>query len=340
MLDDANYIKGLDKSGALGVIAGQAAQFKHHFEPVAIQKPANIVVAGMGGSALAAEFIKCWLAGQLSVPVTITRDYNLPGFVGPNTLVIASSYSGNTEETMSAYTQAKAKQAQIVVIAAGGKLVELAKADGLPVLYLPAGMQPRMSTFYGVRALATVLEQAGLAANLLSELEATADWLAPEAAKWIQAVPQASNPAKQSAATVAGKVPVVYAGPALSFAAMKWKIDLNENAKQAAFYNYLPEMNHNEFSSWSFPKDKPLQPIELTSNLDVERISKRWAAMNQILAGQMPEPIVVKAAGKNQLQQLAWTAVLGDFISLYTAFLNGIDPTPVDLIEQLKKELI
>ena len=151
--------------------------------------------------------------------------------------------------------------------------------------------------------------------------------------------PTPSNQAKQIAERLLGKLVVVYGGPRLAMPTMKWKIDLNENAKNLAFFNVLPELDHNEFTGWLNPRDKAIAVIELQSSLDRPRINRRFELSNRLLSGHMPEPIIVTAQGVTHLEQMIWVIILGDFVSAYLAFLNGIDPTPVDLVEQLKKDL-
>jgi glucose/mannose-6-phosphate isomerase len=351
MLDQADFIARYDKHDALGVVAGQPAQLRHEYTGVSVSGITSIhqvVVAGMGGSALAAEFVKNWASDQLKVPLIIVRDYHLPAFVDKHTLVIASSYSGNTEETLSALTEAEQRGAQIVVMAAGGKLLEQAKAKGHahlrtvppghPHLDLPGGLQPRMAVLYGVRALTTLLEALDMVYGLSAELTAAAHWVEPQLKAWTADVPMADNPAKQIASELVGHPMVVYGGPTLMLPAMKWKIDANENAKNLAFYNYLPEFNHNEFLGWGHPERSGIKVIELRSSLDHPQVQKRFEVTNKLRSAQFA-PIEVHAQGKTKLEQMLWALILGDFVMVYLAFLNGIDPTPVDLIEKFKTEL-
>lgn len=341
MLDDDKYVHNLDKGNALGIIAGQLGQLQQQFD---FELPAfgginNLVVAGMGGSALDAEFIRSWTSDKLKLPITIVRDYQLPAFVGPASLVVVSSYSGNTEETLACLEDALNKHANVVVISAGGELQERAEASKLPYINLPSGYQPRMAVLFGVKALSVLFEKLGLASGLSAELEAAAESVRPAIAEWTAETPSDKNQAKQIATELLGAAVVVYGGPTLAFAATKWKIDINENSKNAAFYYHLPEFSHNEFQGWLFPPSKQFKVVELQSDLDVPHINKRFEVSNRLLSGKMPTPIIVKAVGKTKLEQLLWAIILGDFVSAYLAFLNGIDPTPVDLVEKLKKEL-
>lgn len=341
MLDDLKYIHDRDASDALGIAEKQWQQLEHTFEfDLRVENIQNIVFAGMGGSALAALISVTWPG--YNVPFEITRDYSIPTYVGPNTLFIASSYSGNTEETLSALEQAKEKHAQIVIMASGGKLQQIAEQEAIPFALLPQANQPRFAALYGLKAVVTILEKAGLVATAEAEktLHETASFLKEQTAQWAPTVPTKDNVAKQLALECIGKSPVIYAGPELFPAAYKWKISFNENAKNVAWCNQYPEFNHNEFLGWtSHPVDKPYAVIDLRSNLEHPRVQKRFEVSERLLSGKRPAPHVVNAVGEGLLEQLLWTMALGDFVSLYTALLNGLNPTPVDLIEKFKKAL-
>jgi glucose/mannose-6-phosphate isomerase len=343
MLDDLKYIHEKDSADALGIAEKQGEQLLKQFElqgnsqftPVT-----NVVYAGMGGSALAAQMAKTWPA--LSLPFEVVRDYNLPAYVGSDTLVICASYSGNTEETLSALNEAEIKSAQIAVIAGGGKLQAAAEENNYPFIQLPKAAQPRYAVLYNFKALLDILQAAGLVKGeeVTPALEKAAAFLNNATAAWLPTVPTASNPAKQLAQELMGKSVVVYGGPKLYPAAYKWKISFNENAKQVAWVGALPEFNHNEFIGWSKqPVDKPYAVIDLRSNLEHPRVQKRFEVSARLLSGMRPEPHVVEAQGDDILEQLLWTVAYGDFVSLYLGLLNGLDPAPVDLVEKFKKAL-
>ncbi len=341
MLDDLKYIAAKDSADAFGVAEKAPAQLNYEFDLTAIEdRFDNVVVAGMGGSALGAGLFLNWTQPRL--PVVINRQYEIPGFVGEKTLFIASSYSGNTEETLAAFEAALARGARVVVMASGGQLLARARELGLDLLELPAGIQPRMAVFYQVKALATLFDRVAAfgAGDLAEQVQACSGFLAEAAQSWRPDVVTKANPAKQLAAEIAGKTPVIYAGPRLSAAAYKWKISFNETSKNLAFYNQLPEFNHNEIMGWtSHPVEKPFQPIELISSFEHERVKRRFELSNRLLSGMMPHPITVEAEGESLLGQILWSVLLGDFTSLYLAMLNGVDPTPVKTIEKLKLEL-
>jgi len=342
MLDEADFITRYDKEDALGVMGRLPEQLAHTFPEVrdldSLKGAANIVLAGMGGSAQPGEFIKTWLGHKLPVPFVIVRDYILPEFVGPSTLAIISSYSGNTEETLSALKEAEKRGAKIVIMASGGELLDIAKEKDFPFMQLPSAYQPRMAVLYAVKALASLVEHLGLVDGAIVEMEAAGKWLQAEMQAWAAKVPTADNQAKQIAQELVGHPIVVYAGPVMAFAAMKWKIAFNENAKNIAFYNYFPELNHNEFIGWGHPEKHGLKVVELRSSFDHPRVRERFDVTNRLLSSRFA-PIQVEAKGVIPLEHLVWTIGLGEFAATYLAILNQIDPTPVDLVEQFKAEL-
>lgn len=341
MLDDLKMIHERDADDALGVADKQWQQLQQDYK---LELPefsgiTNVVLAGMGGSALPAVFLRSW-PGTL-VPFEIVRDYALPAYVDEHTLFISSSYSGNTEETLTALAEAETRGAQVVVIAAGGKLAEQAQSKKYPLFSIPGGIQPRMSSFYFLAAFVQLLEPLGLVPKGSgAELRAAGDWLKGQTASWRPEVPTKSNPAKQLALELIGKSVVVYSGPKLFPAANKFKICLNENAKNVAWVNQYPEFNHNEFIGWtSHPVDKPYAVVEIRSSLENERVQKRFVVTERLLSGQRPAPEVVVPEGETLLQQLLWASNFADFASLYVALLNGLNPTPVALVEKLKQLL-
>lgn len=343
MLDDLKMIHERDSQDALGVAEKQWQQYLHSFDfkwepPRPIQ---DIAMAGMGGSGLAAKAYK--VAGDLQVPFDIIQDYDLPDYADEYTLLICSSYSGNTEETLSVFEQAVGKGSSgpmVVVIASGGKLLERAKEEGLPYAQLPTGYQPRFTFGYQFRALAEIFAATPLKDGEVPLIEAAAKKLENRIKPWTATVPTKDNLAKQIALDVIGKSVVVYAGPQLWPAAYKWKISFNENAKHIAWAGQLPEFNHNEILGWTKqPTEKPYAVIDLRSKLEHPRVQKRFEVTERLLSGMRPSPIVVEAEGGDLLEQLLSTIALGDFVSLYTALLNGLNPTPVDLITKLKNEL-
>ena len=341
MIDDLQKIHERDPGDALGFAEKQWQQLEHVFE---VDEPkldvTNIVYAGMGGSALAALVSRSWPGYQ--IPFEVVRDYNIPAYVSDKTFFIGASISGNTEEALSAVAEAETKGAKIALIASGGRMQEIAAEKGYPFILLPKVSQPRYGVLYNLKGLVTLLEKAGLLAAdaAEAELHRTATYLRDTIQNWVPTVPTKDNLAKQIALECMGKSVVIYAGPKLAPAAYKWKISFNENGKQIAWWNQYSEFNHNEFLGWTEqPEQKPYAVIDLRSNLEHPQIQKRFVISDKLLSGRRPSPIVVEAKGDTLLEQMLTTIALGDFVSLYTAILGNINPTPVDLIEKLKKEL-
>lgn len=339
MLDDLKRIHERDSQDALGMVERQWQQLSQDFEFEQPKvKASNIVYAGMGSSALAAAFIRQWALPTL--PMEIVRQYDIPHYVSAKTYFIAASYSGNTEETIQAVAQAEVRGAQIAVITAGGKLAATARDKGYPLIILPKVTQARFALLYNLKALVLLLSSAGLLANeqAVSELEKTAKLAQKKLHSWLPTVPAAKNQAKQIALEVIGKSAVIYSGSLMAPAAYKWKIGFNENAKHVAWINQLPEFNHNEFMGWTKqPVHKPYAVIDIRSKLDNPRVTKRFELTERLLSGLRPAPIIVEPEGKSLLEQLLWTMALGDFVTIYTGLLNGLDPGPVEQVEKFKK---
>lgn len=345
MLDDQNLIQQRDPQDALGVAAHQAHQVAWQAEVMYPEHDGRnieqVIVTGMGGSALAALLVKAWLKDVLRVPFEVVRSYELPHYVDRNTLVIASSYSGNTEETVSALAMAQAKAAQTAVLASGGTLIESAHEQNLCFVELPGGLQPRMAVPYNLRGLVRLLGHFdvidGMYYDKLAELEG---FLEHAVSEWGADVPTEHNYAKQLALKAVGKTPVFYAGSLMAPVAYKWKISWNENAKNVSFWNEYPEFNHNEFMGWtSHPVDKPFAVFDLISSFEHPQILKRFDVSDQLLSGRRPKAEIVSLVGETPLAQMLWASILADYVSIYVAILNGVNPTPVDLIEKLKKAL-
>ncbi len=340
VLDDLKMIHDRDKQDALGVAEKQWQQLEHRFNvPKQTNQITEVVYAGMGGSPLGAELYKTWPGAN--VPFEIVRDYSIPSYVGPSTLFIAASYSGNTEETVSALHAALAKKAQIVVMSSGGELEKIAKEQSLIYLQLPVITQPRYGALYLLKAQAEIMEAFGLAGpEIVAELEKEAEVLKEVTAQFRPDVKTQDNPAKTMALELAGSSPVIYASRQFRSVAYKWKISFNENAKNVAWWNEYPEFNHNEFLGWtSHPIDKPYKIIDLRSSLDHPQVIKRFEVSDRMLSGKRPAARVVQLQGQTVLRQMLYGMAYGDFVSLYVALLNGLDPSPVDIITKLKAAL-
>lgn len=345
ILDNNNVITQRDPAGALEVIAHQYAQAQSdatvHNAEHDNREISAVVVTGMGGSALAALLAKTLLTKELAVPFEVVRGYALPGYVNEHTLVIASSYSGNTEETLSALRQATEKGAQLAILASGGTLLKTATTNAIAHVVLPTGSQPRMGTIAGLRGVFALLQNFGvIEPHWVDDVAHLANWLKEETAKWTPEVATEYNYAKQLALQAIGSTPIFYGSPLTAPLAYKWKISWNETAKNIAFWNEFPEFNHNEFMGWvSHPVEKPFTVFDILSPFDTPRIQQRFALTDKLLSGKRPQARTIELKGESLLAQLLWGAILADFASTYAAILNHVDPTPVALIEKLKTEL-
>lgn len=342
MLDDLKYIHAKDTADALGFAAKQSQQLTTTYD-FTISKSydiENVVFAGMGGSALWALMSLTWPG--YSVPFEIWRRYDSPHYVSKKTLLIANSYSGTTEETLSAVDAAEEAGASIIAVARGGKLIDRAKKKAYPHIILPETPQPRLGTLSGFVSLITIMDILGFVKEkgFGQTLHAAQTFLEKEMKPWQPDIPTEKNYAKQLALEIAGTTPVIYGGPEMSPAAYKWKIGFNEAAKNVAWFGEIPEFSHNEFAGWtSHPIDKPYSIIDLRSSYEHPQVAKRFELTERLLSGKRPHPHSVDAKGTSKLEHMLYHALLGDFVSIYVALLNGQDPTQLDIVGKLKAEL-
>jgi glucose/mannose-6-phosphate isomerase len=348
VLDDAAALGRIDRSGMLGNVTGIPGQVRdawartRKLELSDAYRSANAVaVLGMGGSAIGADLVRGIWADRLTVPVEVVRGYDLPAWVGPGTLVVASSYSGATEETISALEAALRRGAPVAAISTGGPILEVATRARLPVLTFSGGGQPRAAIGYAVALLAGLLERAGVLA--LGEPEVMRAAAAAERAieEFGPAVPTERNEAKQIAWTMVDQLPVIEAAGFLAPVARRWKTQLNENGKSFANWEELPEATHNAVVGYQHPESlrDHLQMVFLSSSLDHERNSLRAEVSEGLLDRVHIGRRSVRAEGGSRFDQALRMIVLGDFVSVYLAALYGVDPTPVEAIDQVKSRL-
>lgn len=342
ILDDLNVISQRDPQGALDIIADSASQL--NWEAVIEQpdngqfRPLKLILAGMGGSAQPGKLAQKWL--DLEIPFMVVSDYSLPRWVDENTLVIASSFSGNTEETISSLHGAQDRGATVVVMAAGGKLIDIAKQHNLPFIQIMKVAQPRYSAIAQLKAIVRFLEHYRLVEGAYDEINALGNMVSGLVDQSAATVKIVDNRAKQLAIQCVGKTPIIYSSSLFSPVAYKWKISFNENSKNTAWWNELPEFSHNEFIGWSsHPVDKPFAIIDLRSSFDHPRVKQRFELSERLLSGQRPASHEVQLLGDSVLAQMIYGFILGDLVSIYLGILNGVNPTPVALVEELKKQL-
>lgn len=350
-IDNPQAIRGLDPENMYNRIFDFPEQMADalkigtswKIEPRDFEGIKNVVAIGMGGSAIGADLVRSLLTPKLQVPFQVCRHYVLPEYVDDETLVIASSYSGNTEETLSAVDDALDRKALLIALTTGGMLEELAKLNGIPMVKLPPGLQPRAALGYSFVPLLIFFEKIGVAKGLTPAIQQSIERLKQSREEYIEDVPSERNRAKQLARQLQGKMPIIYAGPTyIDSIAVRWKGQLCENAKNIAFANHYAEFNHNELVGWSdvvrLHKDH-LVVINLRDSDDHPKISRRMDIVSKIIQEHGIPVIDVRSVGSIPLERMMWLVQLGDFVSYYLAILNNVDPTPVMAIETLKKEL-
>lgn len=301
----------------------------------------GLVVAGMGGSAIGGDLLSALALDQATIPVTVSRSYSLPAWVGNNTAVVASSYSGNTEETLAAFDDACARGARVIVISTGGELVKRARNHNIPIVELPSGIQPRAALPHSLSALLSIIEPLKLTA-IASEHWQEAIAITAQQSKRMEDPSDPENAAVKLARTLQDRFPVIYSSEQLSVANTRWRNQIQENAKSLAVGNLLPEMNHNEVMGWArFQSElKQLAVIELSDREDHPRTQLRLDVTRSLLEPHANSWHKISSEGKSRLARLLSIMYVGDWVSLYLAILNGIDPSPVGLISKLKAALV
>jgi glucose/mannose-6-phosphate isomerase len=309
--------------------------------PKDFKKIDKIVIIGMGGSAIGGDLLRALVSIQSKVDVTVQRDYHLPKSVDKNTLVIASSYSGNTEETISAFNQALEVPCKKFVITTGGKISEIAAKSGVPLFSFGYSSEPRAALGYSFFSLLAFLHNLDIISSELLNIDETIDTLKDISAKLSKDIPTSGNAAKQLAIKLYDHLVIIYGAGILSSVAYRWKTQINENSKAWAFAETLPELNHNAVVGYKFPSESAGNTFVImlrTPDLH-PRILKRYDITGDILSKSHIPHEIIDASGKTPLCQMMSSILLGDYVSYYLAMLYDINPSPVEIIDYLKKEL-
>ncbi len=328
-------IKVVDKEDMLGSISDLQNQVKKGLKLAAdIRVPDEIneiVVAGMGGSGLPGEVLKSVFIDS-KLKITVSKDYKIPGWANSKTLVFAVSYSGNTEETISSYRDALKKSCKIVAISSGGKLKELAEKQKVPFIEMPKpfeGFQPRAAIGYLFFAMLGVLQNSRIIPEMSRDIEKTTKALQVEKYK---------GKAEDLAEHLVDRIPIIYASEKLAAAGYKWKIAFNENAKTHAFFNSYPEMNHNEINAYINIKGN-YHVIMLSNDDDHLQLRKRMKITKQLYKKQGVPVTEIAIKGDSLLTKIFSAILIGDLVAYYLAIKYATDPTPVAMVEDLKKQL-
>lgn len=302
----------------------------------------NIIFAGVGGSSIGADIIRSYLYFKSQLKIDIVRGYELPAYVDNQTLIFTSSYSGNTEETLGAYTQAKEKGACIIAISSGGALKELALKDKLTFIELPKGLPPRYSAGYLSIAPLIVLAKLGLVEDPTPSINEVIRVL--EDLRDLSLNPgivEKDNIAKYIASRIFNRFAAIYSGPNHFVAATRLRNQINENSKSLALSHFFPEAAHNEISGWQNPARllKNFTVVMLRDKYEHPRISKEMDIAKEIFKRQGISVFEVFSRGEGLLARIFSLIYIGDFISFYLAILYGVDPAPVEKIDYFKKRL-
>ena len=347
-LDDLYLLPKLDPGDMLGRIAELPKQCRDAWGNVQdLELPSNyrrvdkVIILGMGGSAIGGDLLRTLAEPECAVPIFVNRDYQVPAFVDAGTLAIASSYSGNTEETLSAFEDARRRGAKLLAITTNGKLAERARELGVPLLTFSYESQPRAALGYSLISLVGVLTKLGLMADKSADVEEAAEVMEALQGEIGESVPLAENPAKRLAQKLHGHLPVVYGAGFLAEVAHRWKTQFNENSKAWGFFEQLPELNHNAVVGYQFPADlaEKVVIVMLTSPLDHPRHKVRFRVTREILAKRGIACEEVEARGQSPLAQMLSLVHFGDYVSFYLAMLYEVNPTPVEIIAYLKERL-
>ncbi len=347
-LDDPALYQKLDKAGMMAALRALPEQCRQAWQTARdFRIPANyrdvdkVLILGMGGSAIGGDLVRKLVEGEARIPVMVHRDYNLPHFVNEKTLVIASSYSGNTEETLTSFQSALKTGTKLAAITTGGKLAELAQENDIPFLKITYQGQPRSAIGFGVFPLLAILQKIGLLWNKSHDVDETIKLLEQLRSSLAEENPVQRNPAKQLANKLVGNIIVIYGGGFTAEAAHRWKTQINENAKTWAFYEVFPELNHNATVGYRYPEAlaKKVKVIFLVSSLMNRRMKLRFDVTAELLEKAGVGYEYVQSVGESALAQTMSMVYLGDYVSCYLAMRNGVDPTPVDEIDYLKKRL-
>jgi glucose/mannose-6-phosphate isomerase len=350
-LDDAESVKKIDGSDMLKLLVDfpdQCARAKALATDFKVKKEhfvscANILFTGLGGSAIGADLVRSYLASESRLPIYVNRNYLLPDFVSARTLVIASSYSGNTEETISAYNDAKSKGARMIAVTSGGQIARMASSDGIPLILIPAGLPPRCALGYSFFPNLVLMSKIGIASDKGADIDEAIELMKKLRDEKIgPGVSTKENAAKTLAKEIRGKFPVIYGGQDhVDSVVVRWRGQFAENSKAISSSHLFPEMNHNEIVGWQNPAGlfKKFIVILLRDKGDHPRTKRRMDITKEIIEKEGVRVIEIESTGKSLLARIFSLIYTGDFTSYYLALLYGVDPTPVDRVTYLKNEL-
>ena len=347
ILDQPGKTRGIDKSDMLSHCT-KTAQYCQEAMRLAMQtrlpkkeQPRHILIAGMGGSGIGGEILRDWLRDDLSLPIEVCNDYTLPAYANKDTMVFAISYSGNTEETLSAFVDAIRRRCTIIAITSGGLLLSFSKRLCLPYITIPKHLPPRVALPYTFFPLPVVLNTIGVVSDVQVEIEKTIQTLRKISRENSPEIPVEDNKAKRLALELQGTVPIVYGFRQYGSIAHRLKTQFNENSKVLSSYGIFPELNHNETVGWEASEDLTKNfSVILIRDRDEPAEVKHRIEMTKLHALKKAHKILeIHATGKTKLGKMLSVLHLGDLVSVYLAILRNINPTPVRTITTIKTEM-
>lgn len=346
ILDQPEKVKKIDKSDMFNHLTktpdycqdaiNRAKQVK--LEKV---KPKNIIIAGMGGSAIGGEILQDWLRDELSIPIEVCRDYALPAYANKDTLFLANSYSGNTEETLSAFLDAIRRKCVAITITSGGHLLSFSKELQVPHVTIPSQLPPRVAIPYLFFPLPVLMEKLGLLPNMEEKLQETIQILKKVGKENSPEVRVEDNPAKKLALELVETTPIIYGFRQYQSIAHRLKTQFNENSKVPSKHDVFPELNHNETVGWEAPEalTKNYSIILIRDSDEPTEIKHRIDTTKSLVLRKAKKVLEIHAKGEGKLAKMFSVLGVGDFASVYLAILQGVDPTPVKIIDEVKREL-
>jgi len=347
-LDKENMIKDLEgisqhieKALKLGEMYSNSI-FADNENVILYKNVKNITFLGMGGSAIGGNLMTGYLADEINVPINVIRGYDIPKYIDKDSMVFAISYSGNTEETFSTLKQSHEKGAKIIILSSGGHFEVFTKQKNIPFIALPSGIQPRVALPFLFFPVLKVLEKIRLIEKRDVEIFEMLQILNKISGEYGFKSEVKSNLAKKIALSLFRHLPLVYGSEGiLSAVAMRWKTQINENSKWPSFWNTFAELDHNEIVGYEIENEvnKLVKIVYLEDRNGLLRIKQRASITKNIIRNKVREFITCTSIGENKLSRMFSLIYLGDMVSYYLAILNGINPSPVDCIENLKKEL-
>jgi glucose/mannose-6-phosphate isomerase len=342
---DSDSIEAVDPGGMLGDVLAQPLQLGDALwraESAGLRphdRPGGLVVCGMGGSAIGGDLANAALGDRATRPVSVVRNYGIEAWTTPDSLVLCASYSGETEETLACFEAAGAAGAQRVVLTTGGTLAQLARDDGVPVIGVPAGMQPRAAVIYMTIGALECAAVCGAAPALHAEIDTATALLERLVEEWGPGSPDDSL-AKQIAAALDGTIPVIHGAASTAAPARRWSTQINENASSPASWTELPEANHNLICGWERGAElAPLSGVFLCDPDQHPRVKRQMDLAAEEIERSGAAAIQVQTRGESRLERVLSAVLLGDLVSVYMAALAGVDPSETPALVRFKQQL-